>query len=227
MGAFAAKVMLPWVGLYTVVASLICIIAMAVDAIVAIQQWKLWFPNRFFTLNAATTTIIAIAMKLPVDLSTDIVFTKGVSAFFLVTMIANFLPSLGLMDDKELLMNIVALAILIITIAVNMVIQILFDHYDLSDFILFLTIHVLFSCLWPFSVALTISITRKKLEHRYNESQQLVSVNQMNIFSYEELKNYVKKYWMMAETHNPQVVIACSSVSSAFGVTCLFLSFFV
>ncbi|KAD3337650.1 hypothetical protein E3N88_33170 [Mikania micrantha] len=219
--------MLPWVGMYTVVASLICMIAMAADAIVSIRQWKLWFPNRFFTLNAATITVIAIAMKLPVDLSTDIVFTKGVSVFFLVTMLANFLPSLGLMDDRELLMNIVALAILVITLAVNMVIQMMFDLYDISDFILFLTFHILFSCLWPFSVALTISITRKKLEHRYKESQQLVSINQMNIFSYEELKNYVKKYWMMAETHNPQFVIACSSVSSAFGVTCLFLSFFV
>ncbi|KAD3337648.1 hypothetical protein E3N88_33168 [Mikania micrantha] len=219
--------MLPWVGMYIVVASLICMIAIAADAIVAIRQWKLWFPNRFFTLNAATITLIAIAMKLPVDLSTDIVFTKGVSVFFLVTMFANFLPSLGLMDDKELLMNIVALAILVITIAVNMVIQMMFDLYNLSDFIVFLTFHILFSSLWPFSVALTISITRKKLEHRYNESQQLVSINQMNIFSYKELKNYVKKYWMMAETHNPQFVIACSSVSSAFGVTCLFLSFFV
>ncbi|KAL8259566.1 hypothetical protein R6Q59_027519 [Mikania micrantha] len=82
----AAEIMLPWVGLYTAVASLICIIAMAADAILAIWQWKLWFPNRFFTLNATTITLIAIAMKLPVDLSTELVSTKYIGVYFLVTM---------------------------------------------------------------------------------------------------------------------------------------------
>ncbi|XP_035836095.1 uncharacterized protein LOC110887463 [Helianthus annuus] len=67
-----AEVMMPWVGLYVAIASFICVIAMAADAVQAVWQWKLWFPNRFFTLNAATITLIAIAMKLPVDLSTDL-----------------------------------------------------------------------------------------------------------------------------------------------------------
>ncbi|MFS7990463.1 hypothetical protein Hanom_Chr11g01059151 [Helianthus anomalus] len=40
------------------------------------------------------------------------------------------------------------------------------------------------------------------------------------MFSYKELKLYVKTYWMMTETRNPQFVIACSPVSSAFGCTC-------
>ncbi|KAD3337643.1 hypothetical protein E3N88_33163 [Mikania micrantha] len=213
--------MLPWVGLYTAVASLICIIAMAADAILAVWQWKLWFPNRFFTLNAATITLIAIAMKLPVDLSTDLISTKYIGVYFFVTMLANFLPSLGLMDDRELLMNIVALAILMITIVVNMVIQIVVELF----IVVILSTPLLFSILWPFSVALTVSSTRKKLEHRYKESEQLVSSHQEKMFSSKELKLYVKKYWMMAETRNPQFVIACSTVSSAFGVTCLFLAF--
>ncbi|KAI3677245.1 hypothetical protein L1987_86868 [Smallanthus sonchifolius] len=65
------KEAMPWVGLYVGIASLICTLAMAADAIRAIWQWKLWFPNKFFTLNASTITLIAIAMKLPVDLNTD------------------------------------------------------------------------------------------------------------------------------------------------------------
>ncbi|KAD3337645.1 hypothetical protein E3N88_33165 [Mikania micrantha] len=139
----SAEVMLPWVGLYAALASLICIVVMAADAILAIWQWKLWFPNRFFTLNATTITLIAITMKLPVDL-----------------------------------------------------------------------------------IALTVSATREKLEHRYMESRQLISNHEEKKFSSKELKLYVKKYWMMAETRNPQFVIACSSVSSALGVTCLFLAIF-
>ncbi|KAJ0736146.1 hypothetical protein HanPI659440_Chr11g0440261 [Helianthus annuus] len=208
---------MPWVGLYTAVASLICTIAMALDVIHAVWQWKLWFPNKFFTLNAATITLIAIAMKLPVDLdpSSDYVYSiKIISIFFLVTMLANFLPSLGLMDDKELLMNTVALAILVITVVVNMGIQ----FYTLAYF--YTSIPFIFPILWPFSVALSISTIRKKLEHRYKESQQLVLSNQEKMFSYKELKLYVKTYWMMTETRNPQFVIACSPVSSAFGVIC-------
>ncbi|KAF5784273.1 hypothetical protein HanXRQr2_Chr11g0517591 [Helianthus annuus] len=210
-----AEVMLPWVGLYVAVASLICTLAMAADAVQAVWQWKLWFPNRYFTLNAATITLIAIAMKLPVDLSTELFYGKYVSIFFLVTMLANFLPSLGLMDDKELLMNIVALGILLITIVVNMGIQI----YMLSSW--FLVFIFVLPLLWPFSVALTVTSMRKNLEHRYKESQQLVSSHQEKMFSSEELKLYVKKYWMMTETRNPQFVIACSPVSSAFGVICV------
>ncbi|KAL8214557.1 hypothetical protein R6Q57_004006 [Mikania cordata] len=162
--ATAAEVMLPWVGLYVAIASLICVIAMTADVLQAIWQWKLWFPNSFFTLNAATITLIAIAMKPPVDLSTHVSSTKSVGFCFLVTMLANFLPSLGLMDDKELLMNIVALAILVNTVVVNMVIQIVFDpifyFWDSTFFLMF-------PILWPFSVALTIPAIRKKLEYRY------------------------------------------------------------
>ncbi|KAJ0511833.1 hypothetical protein HanIR_Chr11g0556471 [Helianthus annuus] len=219
-----AEVMMPWVGLYVAIASFICVIAMAADAVQAVWQWKLWFPNRFFTLNAATITLIAIATKLPVDLSTKLRDEKLVSIFFLVTMLANFLPSLGLMDDKELLMNIVALAILLITIVVNMGIQICLSSSSFLEFFRYLI--VIFPLLWPLPVALTVSSMRKKLEHRYNESQQLVSSHQEKMFSAEELKLYVKKYWMMTETRNPQFVIACSPVSSAFGVICVLFALF-
>ncbi|KAK9068390.1 hypothetical protein SSX86_012503 [Deinandra increscens subsp. villosa] len=224
---------MPWVGLYVGVSSLTCILAMAADAVHAIWKWKLWFPNKFFTLNSSTITLIAIAMKIPVDLSTDYVFptsgcdidiiqTKMAGINFLVTMLANLLPSLGLMDDKELLMNIVALGILMITIVVNIGIQ-SYTHV----LFLYSGIHFIFICasfLWPFSVALTVSASRKKLEHRYKESQLLVSGYQEKKFSSKGLRNYVKKYWMMTETRNPQFAIACSPVSSAFGVICLYIS---
>ncbi|KAJ0736121.1 hypothetical protein HanPI659440_Chr11g0439991 [Helianthus annuus] len=134
---------------------------------------------------------------------------------FLVTMLANFLPSLGLMGDKELLMNIVALGILVITVFVNIVIQMFTEVL----FVFPETIPILlFTFLWPFSVALTVSSSRKKLEQRYRESQRLVSSHQEKVFSSKGLKNYVNKYWMMTETRNPQFVIAYSPVSSAFGI---------
>ncbi|GJR07201.1 hypothetical protein Tco_0530185 [Tanacetum coccineum] len=44
-------------------------------------------------------------------------------------------------------------------------------------------------------------------------------------FSYEELEHNVKKYWMMAETGNPQFAIACSEVASAFGSFLILISY--
>ncbi|KAJ0736147.1 hypothetical protein HanPI659440_Chr11g0440271 [Helianthus annuus] len=226
---------MPWVGLYIALASLICTFAMAADAIQGFWQRKFWFPNRFFTLNATTITLIAIAMKLPVDLTTGTYegtqiytkqrsneYTKVSSLIFLVTMLANLLPSLGSINDKDLLTNIVALGILVITIIVNTVIQTFTQVHLLS---LNAIITSMFTLLCPFSIALTVLASRKKIEHRYKESQLLVSCHQEKKFSYKGLKRYVKTYWMMAETHNPQFVIACSPVSSAFGFVCPILVF--
>ncbi|GKC45975.1 hypothetical protein Tco_1063697 [Tanacetum coccineum] len=117
-------------------------------------------------------------MKLPVDLNTtsfELFRGKVVSMCFLLTMLANFLPSLGLTDDKELLVNMVAWAILLITI-----------------------------------FAFTVPASRRILEHRYKELHGLASYPLEIKFSYEELEHNVKKYWMMAETGNPQFAIACS-----------------
>ncbi|GKB52520.1 Rho guanyl-nucleotide exchange factor 12 [Tanacetum coccineum] len=183
-----------------------------------ISKWKLWFPNKHFVLNTVSITLIAIAMKLPVDLSA---YSEGkvYSIAFLITMLANFLPSLGLMDDKELLVNMVAWAILLITITVNVSIQIF------TSFLL--EIHfwlLLFSILWMFSIAFTVPASRRILEHRYKELHGLASYPQEMKFSYEELEHNVKKYWMMAETGNPQFAIACSEVASAFGFICSLVS---
>ncbi|KAI3738758.1 hypothetical protein L2E82_28896 [Cichorium intybus] len=213
---------MPWVGLYVSVASLVCTLAMAADAFHGFREWKLWFPCRFFTINAVSITLIAIAMKLPVDLTTDVSdgldrTAKFLSIVFLVSMLANFLPSLGLMNDKELLMNIGALGILIITITVNVWIQIS-TTTPLTTPILILI--MIFSLPWPFSVALTVSASRRILQRRYEDLHRLASNHHEINFSYKGLVCYIKKHWMMAETGNPQFVVACSPVSSALGVIC-------
>ncbi|KAD3337658.1 hypothetical protein E3N88_33178 [Mikania micrantha] len=214
---------MPWVGLYCAVASSICTLAMAADVVNGFWQWKLWFPNKIFTLNATTITLIAIAMKLPVDLTSNtssvygvggIENTKITSIFFLITMLGNFLPSLGLMDDKELLTNIVALGILISTIIVNIFIQTFTQSRLLSIVDVPL---VVLPILLPFSIALTVSTSRKILEQRYKESQQLVSSHQVKRYSSKDLKSCLKKFWIMSETCDPQFAIAFSPVSCALG----------
>ncbi|GJV47569.1 hypothetical protein Tco_1437781 [Tanacetum coccineum] len=141
---------MPWVGLYVAGASLACTLAMAADAFQGFRKWKLWYSYYEGTEG------------------------KIAGIIFLFAMLANFLPSLGLMDDKELLVNMVA---------------------------------------WTF----TVPALRRILEHRYKELHGLASYPQDIKFSYQELEHNVKKYWMMAETGNPQFVIACSEGAFAFG----------
>ncbi|KAJ0522768.1 hypothetical protein HanIR_Chr10g0486221 [Helianthus annuus] len=101
-----------WVGIYIAIASLLCDIAMAVDLVHGFRNKRLWFPSKNFTLNAASIAVVTIAMKLPVDLSTDMLQqideeAKLGSLAFMCTMMANFMPSLAAMDNKTLLVNII------------------------------------------------------------------------------------------------------------------------
>nr|XP_043612044.1 uncharacterized protein LOC122583734 [Erigeron canadensis] len=208
---------MPWVGTYIWVASLVCTLAMGADVFHGFRLGKLWFPCRFFTVNAVSITVIAITMKLPLDLNaitnSDILAKNG-SICFLVTMVANFLPSLGLMGDKELLINIIAFGILLITILVN--VWILAFSWAASGF----AGMFILPCLLTFSVALTVPASRRNLELQYKELRRLAPNHDEMNFSYEELVSYVKMYWMMAETGNPQFVIACSQISFTLGVLC-------
>ncbi|KAJ0613235.1 hypothetical protein HanHA300_Chr01g0035891 [Helianthus annuus] len=202
---------MPWVGLYICGASWVCTLAMAFDAIQGFRRRNLWFPCKFFTINAASITLIA--MKLPVNLTTgissgyiDSMENEG-SFLFLLTMLANFLPSLGLMSDKELIMNIIALGLLIITISVNVWIKYFAGVVLLSAFGI---ISFIFPLIWTFSVALEVPATRRILEHRHKEFRKLDLTHQEINFSSKELVHYVKKYWMMAQT----VIWDCSRLYS-------------
>ncbi|KAJ0764653.1 hypothetical protein HanPI659440_Chr08g0294561 [Helianthus annuus] len=117
------------IGIYIAIASLFCILPMVADLLHGFKTKKLWFPCKYFTLNAASLTVIAVAMKLPMDFSNSMPHVVDQAArlgsmAFMCTMMANLLPSLATMDSKELLTNIIALAILVITLAVNVSIQI-------------------------------------------------------------------------------------------------------
>ncbi|XP_071702043.1 uncharacterized protein [Rutidosis leptorrhynchoides] len=68
-------------------------------------------------------------MKLPMDLSGIMPGSvdqnaKIVSMAFMCTMMANFMPSLATMNNKTLVSNIIGLGILVITVVVNVCIQI-------------------------------------------------------------------------------------------------------
>ncbi|KAI3802955.1 hypothetical protein L1987_31102 [Smallanthus sonchifolius] len=118
-----------WIGMYIAFASLVCVLAMVADLVHGLRRGKLWFPCKYFRMNAAFLITIFVAMKLPVDLSgvipgdVDQAGKLGSMAFMCI-MMANLLPCLATMDGNELLSNITAMCVIVITLVVNVCIQI-------------------------------------------------------------------------------------------------------
>ncbi|PSS11526.1 ATP-dependent RNA helicase [Actinidia chinensis var. chinensis] len=213
---------LPFIGTYVAATSLVCSIAMAADVYHGCRNKKRWFPCKFFALNAATLTLLAIAMKLPVDLSDNMPtawdqLAKLSGNAFMCTAIGNFMPSIGPMDNKEIFMNIAALGILVITVVVNVCIQL--GTAAISDFLIahvIAMLFMLFLLLILSFTALTVPITKKYLD-KIASDEEPKEVGRLTV---EELKQDIIKYWMMAETGSPQFVIARSMTSAASGGIC-------
>ncbi|KAJ0745360.1 hypothetical protein HanPI659440_Chr10g0397851 [Helianthus annuus] len=118
-----------WIGMYIALASLVCILAMVADLLHGFRSRKLWFPCTYFRINAAFLTVISVAMKLPLDLAGSMMghmdrVAKLGSMAFMCTLMANLLPCLATMNNNELLSNITALCLLVVTLVVNVCIQI-------------------------------------------------------------------------------------------------------
>lgn len=223
---------MPWIGLYIAVASLSCALAMAADALTAIRYRKFWFPCRYFSLNATSLTVISVAIKLSVDLNTPMPrqqdqLSKLSSSALICTVMANSMPSLGNMETGELLSNIIALGILVITAIVNISIQIstgvIYSFLKEHIFVMFLMLLLL--VMLSFS-AMAVPATKTYLEMKYckRHEMELMERDRNSGTVIERLKEDLMKYWMMAHTASPQFVVGRSVICTASGALCL-LSF--
>ncbi|MQM05770.1 hypothetical protein Taro_038584 [Colocasia esculenta] len=218
---------LPTIGLYVAAASFYCAAAMAVDTFLGFRSRRLWFPSKCFTLNAATLTFLAVATKLPVDLNTSMPrpvdqLSKLSSTVLICTVTGNLMPSVGVIDSP--VSNIVALAILVVTVIVNVAIQMgtgviyvhLLEHFVIVFFILVLLILFI-------SSALPISTTKQQLEKLYDIKHNQLDVDFQKADGYDEgkLRECVAKYWVMAHTSSPQYVLGRSATCTASGAFCL------
>ncbi|KAL0440981.1 UNVERIFIED_CONTAM: hypothetical protein Sradi_0037000 [Sesamum radiatum] len=176
---------MPWIGLYIAAASAICTLAIAADVFNGFRSTKLWFPCKYFSLNATYLTILGVAMKLPVDLNALLLYdTDGLartsSLFFMSTAMANFMLSLGCMEDKDILMNVVALGILVITIVVNAWIPVFqlqslvgkYTKFSNRDMVPTTLMLLLLATL--VSSAITLPTSKRSLELKYQEMHKVV-----------------------------------------------------
>ncbi|KAL5815193.1 hypothetical protein ACOSQ3_025989 [Xanthoceras sorbifolium] len=221
---------MPWIGIYVAAATFACAMAMGLDAICGFRYRKFWFPCKFFSLNATSLTIIAVAIKFSVDLNTAMPrkqdqLAKLSSAVFVCTAMGNSMPSLGTMESKELFMNIIALAILVITIIVNISIQlgtgVIFVLWKEHAFIMFLMVVLL--VILSFS-SLTVPTNKQYLEFKYKKKYELAlkeGSKEDDRPVAKQLKEDLMKHWMMAHTCSPQFVMGRSVTCTASGALCL------
>ncbi|KAG6384794.1 hypothetical protein SASPL_153612 [Salvia splendens] len=227
---------MPWIGAYAAMASTLCTLAMAADIFHGLRSRKYWFPSKYFSLNSAFLSLLAVAMKLPVDLTTKMYsvtdrLAKVSSLAFMSVVMANFLTSLGSMDNKSLVTNVLALSILVITIAGNVCIQIIQMRSYLNVRRMFLEESVamglmLLLLIMVMSSALTIMSTKQYLEARYHDTRNSAVAEEESLVdvrreSTTKLRVLIKKYWVMAETSSPQFVIARSVTSTVSGIVSL------
>ncbi|XP_076913050.1 uncharacterized protein LOC143571539 [Bidens hawaiensis] len=218
-----------WIGIYIAIASLFCILQIVADLLHGFRNKKLWFPCKYFTLNTASLTVIAVAMKLPMDLNNSMPnqvdqAAKVGSMAFMCTIMANLLPSLATMGNKELLTNIIALGILVISLVVNVCIEmetgvvsfvwLVIAIIYVATLLALLMIHI--------SLALMILKSKQILESKYQAGHETalkyVDLQQPTV---EKLKQHVSNHWIMAETGSPQFVAIYSATTSASGVICI------
>ncbi|CAA0826704.1 Unknown protein [Striga hermonthica] len=228
---------MPWIGMYVAAASLACTLAMAADALHAFRAMKFWFPTKFFSLNAMSLTLLTVAMKLPVDLTTRMYaptdrLAKICTQAFMSTAIANFMTCLGSMDDRDILTNTCALFVLVLTVLANVCVQIIQMRELLRARKMF--VEEIISCLLMLvslvlvgSTAVMVPSMKSSLESKYHEMLKMAS-NEEELAVLGKLPVTIKKYQVMAQTSSPQFVIARSATCTASGVvsllTCLVLA---
>ncbi|KAI3812356.1 hypothetical protein L1987_17063 [Smallanthus sonchifolius] len=222
-----------WIGVYIAIASFFCILAMVADLFLGFRNKKFWFPCKYFSLNAASITVIAVAMKLPVDLNSEMggymdQAAKLGSLAFMGTMMANLMPSLASMDNKTLLANIIGLCILIITMIVNICIQIntgVIGGFGFPIVACFYTAMIILLLIMMISSSLTIPTCKVILESKYQATNKIYLADQrpqsIQMSTIEKLRHRVRRYWVMAETGSPQFVMASNPLSTASGVICV------
>ncbi|XP_076956983.1 uncharacterized protein LOC143632316 [Bidens hawaiensis] len=241
------------IGMYIAVASLCCNLAMGADLLSGLINRKLWFPCKFSSVNALSLSVIAVAMKLPVDLSGNMPGhadqdAKLGSMVFMCTMLANSLPCLAIMGSTELFTNITALGVLVITLAVNVCIQISTgvvgtipndkviqtliaegeisqpDELTVIPDLLYTTLAAIYVALLLLLLIIYacsfLAILRSKeiIESKYQQAHKAASKDVHQ--TVEKLQEHVSNYWITAGSGSPQFILACSATSAASGVIC-------
>ncbi|KAL6008179.1 hypothetical protein ACLOJK_033685 [Asimina triloba] len=232
---------MPWIGSYISSASVVCCAGITDDLLDWAWNASFWFSCKFFPLNATSLTLLAIATKLIVDISTPMPgdlnqLAKLCGSAFLCTSMCHFMPSIGAMEDTQVILNLVPLVFLVITVMVDVCIQMgtgliyaFLPHHIIT--LAFMLIMLFITC----SSALTVSTMKRLLKQQYQavkQQQQLCPTVESNdheeegeeaavMDTFARLKNDARKWRTMALSRNPQFVLRRSCLGAASDIICI------
>lgn len=148
---------------------------------------------------------------------------------FLCIIMSYLLPSLAVMD-KSLWAYFTALSILVITLVVNVNIQIETEVIELVSYHPFsmppfIAAYIymgmlLFLLIILISSAIAIPTLKKVLELKYRAILNDQNLQEKLIFNVEELRQLLKRHWIMAVTGSSEFMMASTPLSSVSGVIC-------
>ncbi|MFS7982414.1 hypothetical protein Hanom_Chr10g00962621 [Helianthus anomalus] len=175
------------------------------------------------------------------------------SMAFMCTMMANLLPCLGTMDSNELLLNLAAVSVQVITLVVNVCIQMQTGAVSISTHkedprIIQLTspthisthpnpvlpfiyvILLVFLLIVYICSSLAILKSKQMMESKYKNGHEVASVDiqpsvPWEIITVEKLQELVRNHWVMLESSRClHFITDCFHPTSASGVICLLVT---
>ncbi|KAK9138543.1 hypothetical protein Sjap_009137 [Stephania japonica] len=214
----------PYVGLYIAGATLVCLLLMLSDMISSFRHRIRYLPCKLFSINSVSLFLLATASKLPVDLTTYMPSARDqlskLSSTAMVCVSIGFLvPSFGINREAESITNLIALGLMVITIVVNVCIQ-MYTGVIFS----FITEHIVILC----CMILMLFVLKFSTSNVNSEKKIMVDTNR-NLFKKNEPKSFihqVKLWYMSSCITNPQYLL-CSSSCLVVAVICIICLIFL
>ncbi|KAK9138657.1 hypothetical protein Sjap_009251 [Stephania japonica] len=209
---------MPIIGLYIAIATSVCFFSILFDVISGFRNRKRWLPCRFFSLNSVTLTLLAIAAKIPVDLTTKMPSAHDqlskLTGTTLVCICMGFLmPSLGINRKSENWSNVLSLSIFVVTVVVNICTQlytgviVLFrEEHIINVCCMMLLLLAFFCATYDINSQKGLSVDRNKDLLKKGRGSMLERLKSCYVYAYHS---------------NPQLEL-CKDIDSIFtGITCI------
>ncbi|KAK9081299.1 hypothetical protein Syun_030662 [Stephania yunnanensis] len=195
---------------------------MILDIVTAFRNRKTWVPSRFFSLNSVTLTLLSVVAKVPVDLTTTMPsvedqLSKLTSTTLVCISMGFFLPSLGNNSESECSSNVAALSILVVTIFVNVCIQL-----HTKVIILFREIHIVILCLM---MGLLMIFWFYAFDINGQKQYSLDYMKRDFANGKKSMLHRLKASYLYGHAANPQFVICRHAVNASACIICAICSY--
>ncbi|OVA05144.1 hypothetical protein BVC80_8895g11 [Macleaya cordata] len=213
----------PVIGLYTAMATILLFLSMLNDTLVGFRRKKPWLPCRFFALNSFTLSLLSIATKLPVDLTTSMPsaqdqISKLSSTTLICICMGFFMPSLGIKQEAECFSNMAALTVLVLTVVVDVCLQMatgVIFVFKVEHVIVLVCMLVLLAVLW----SSILDINRGK-ELIMDHNRHLFEKGLEGREGSDTMIQRLKWCYMYSFSSNPQFVLCQISHCATIGMLC-------